>query len=443
MNKEKLAPKLLKFYKPNVIQYLNQTRELFSDQLALDHFQKKRLEKLLNHAYLNTKYYRKIFDEIGLFRGYQIVWEKFSDVPLLTKEKIRKHFHELTSADIKSRKSYRNTSGGSTGEPVIFLQDKEYFERMVADTIWFAEMYGKNLGAKEIKIWGSEKDIFHEKEKWINHLINYFFNRNIFNSFHLNEDLIVKYIHQIRTLKPVMIWSYVDSVYEISRYVLLHKIQVYCPKIIVCTAGTLYPEMRQVIAGAFPDTKILNQYGSREVGILGIGEEKIRIFQQSVFMEIFDKETRKYREGPGNGNIVVTALNNYSMPLIRFDIGDLGESDEVEAANVKSLCRLTGRENAHIYRRDGSKIHGELFTHLFYFLEAVTKFQVIQEDYAKFQINLEINSDQIDDKKIDILRQKINQIMEETCEIEIHIVNELPKLKSGKFQFVMTKVKHG
>ena len=444
MIKPKIAPLLLKLYKPDVLKYLRQNRKLYINRDNVYNYQLFRLQKLLLHAYHNTIYYRKIFDNIGLIRADKINWEKFDRIPLLTKDIIRENREQLLAKDNLQRNTYRNTSGGSTGEPVIFIQDSDYYNRMVADTLYFAEIYGKSPGDLEIKIWGSEKDIFNEKKSIGGRLKNYFFNRIVLNSFKLNNHLIENYIEVINTVRPRMIWTYVDSIFELAKYINRNpNLTVFQPHLIVCTAGTMYPELKEEIKRAFPDSIITNQYGSREVGIIGIGREWIDIFSQSVFLELYNKKAQTYITGSGFGNVIVTSLNNYAMPLIKFDIGDIGESEDIKGTAVRSLSKLNGRENAHIIRCDGSIIHGELFTHLFYFMRGVKKFQLIQEDYQKFTINLEASKSEIDDKKLQTVRDKINYIMAAECDIKFNIIESLPKLKSGKYQFVFSKVKNG
>ncbi len=442
MLREKISPVLLKLYKPDVMKYLQQNRKLYINKENLFYYQWFRLQKLLLHAYNKTEYYHRIFDDIELIRNQKIDWRKFHDIPLLTKEIIRDSYDQLIAKDYKKRNPYENSSGGSTGEPVTFVQDKNYYHRMVADTLFFAELAGKQLGQREIKIWGSEKDIFNERKSIFNRLILYFFNRILLNSFRMNNQLINNYIEVINEVKPRMIWTYVDSIFEIAKYINRQRMRhTFQPNSIVCTAGTMYDELHKEIIEAFPKSKIFNQYGSREVGIIGIGEENISVFQQSIYLELFDKMSGTYVKDSGTGNVIVTALNNYSMPLIKYDIGDIGESSDIDDTNVRSLTKLNGRENAHIIRRDGTIIHGELFTHLFYFHDEIQKFQVIQEDYEQFTINLELSSQNISQEKLDHIRYRINQIMDTECDISIHKLKHLPKLKSGKYLFVFSKVR--
>jgi len=98
----------------------------FAGREQIEELANEKLERLLLHAYNNVPYYRKLLPECGVIKAGKVVLENFSGIPVLTKEIIRAEGKNLYSSDYKSRKPYENTSGGSTGEPVKFIQDKEY-----------------------------------------------------------------------------------------------------------------------------------------------------------------------------------------------------------------------------------------------------------------------------------------------------------------------------
>ena len=77
-------------------------------------FNKYSLENMLMFSKENVEYYKK-------FKGLEL-----RNFPVLTKEIIAKEFNNLQSFDINKRRTFKNSSGGSTGEPVVFLQDMEY-----------------------------------------------------------------------------------------------------------------------------------------------------------------------------------------------------------------------------------------------------------------------------------------------------------------------------
>jgi phenylacetate-CoA ligase len=100
--------------------------ESVKNEEDLERFIEKYLETLLMHAYHHVKYYKKVFEEISIFKNGEIVLSEFNSIPILTKSIIRQYRENLISDDYMKRKWYYNSSGGSTGEPVRFIQDDIY-----------------------------------------------------------------------------------------------------------------------------------------------------------------------------------------------------------------------------------------------------------------------------------------------------------------------------
>ena len=154
--------------------YMKEGDRLFhsSREVLLQH-QDEQYQKLLLYANEHTRYYRRVFDDIALIRNGAIDQNRYGDIPMLTKEIIRREGGALISDEAMKRGAYANTSGGSTGEPIHFVQDKEYFACNFGDKILFGVLNGKLPGDKEIKLWGSERDILEGgigyREKCVQH----------------------------------------------------------------------------------------------------------------------------------------------------------------------------------------------------------------------------------------------------------------------------------
>jgi len=88
--------------------------------------QRKKLHMLIKYANQNIPYYERIIKEHNIEFSEDTIFEDIKKFPVLTKEIIRNHFNELYK--FRDNTYYRNTSGGSTGEAVIFFQDKQYLE---------------------------------------------------------------------------------------------------------------------------------------------------------------------------------------------------------------------------------------------------------------------------------------------------------------------------
>lgn len=116
------------------------------------------------------------------------------------------------------------------------------------------------------------------------------------------------------------------------------------------------------------------------------------------------------REG---GKVIVTNMNNYSMPLIRYEIGD-------RAVKVNDRCscgallpvigKITGVVTDHFLKKDGILIHGMYFTHLFYLKDWIDAFQIIQKDFINIKIRIVLKEKKLESEKSNI-EDKIRQVM--------------------------------
>ena len=86
--------------------------------------------------------------------------------------------------------------------------------------------------------------------------------------------------------------------------------------------------------------KLVDMYSSQEVGYLALqcpDHEHYHVQAENVLVEVLDDDLRPCTPGQV-GRIVVTALHNFAVPLLRYDIGDYAEVGSVSLAGVGCLC---------------------------------------------------------------------------------------------------------
>ena len=358
----------------------------------LEEYQNRQLEKLLQHASQHVPYYRKVLQECGVLKKGNIDLDKFSEIPFLTKSIIREHFEELKSDDLDRRGWFQNTSGGSTGEPVIFIQDKEYTNKSFAKALLAKKMAGKDLCEPEIDLWGSTRDLFRQAEGLRAKLDNFMLNKRLLNSFKMSQEDMREYIRQINTVRPKLVLAYAQSAYELGRFSLEQSLPIERVGAVMTTAGTLYPFMREIISKAF-HAPVFNHYGSREVG--GIATEceahlGLHVHMETQLVEIIDDQGRPCKPGE-EGEIVVTNLINYAMPLIRYRIGDRGiwAKEECTCGRGAPLLKtITGRITDMFLTKSGDKIDGRYFNTLIFFRSWIEKYQFIQEELELVRVKI-------------------------------------------------------
>lgn len=395
-------------------------------------YQKDKLEKLLLYASQNVPYYKRILHEAGVVRKEHVFLENFERIPFLTKDIIQEK-KSLLHSKKKRRKVYENTSGGSTGQPVKFLQDAYYNDWNNANKLYFFnEFFGKEIGETEINLWGSERDIHRNSIGLREKVINLLYNRTFLNDFKTFPRKYNLFVDEINKKKPVSMWVYVESIDALANHIIRKKLTIHSPKFIISTAGTLYPEIRAKVEKVFK-CPLYNQYGSREVGAIAIECQMKNGLHDFFWMNKLEII---------NSQIYITTLNNFSMPLIRYKIGDIAEcvknfECKCGRSNLK-IKTIKGREINHFKTRGKELIHGQYFIHQFYYKKWVRKFQVIQSKLNLIEIYIVGEKNTIE---MDEIENNIKLVMGKNCKINWRFVNDISPSKSGKYLYTICKIK--
>ncbi|MBD3196716.1 MAG: phenylacetate--CoA ligase family protein [Candidatus Lokiarchaeota archaeon] len=407
--------------------------------------QQERLFNLIKYAIKFIPYYRNIAKSRNITISRESIFEDILQFPILTKDIIRENRNDLHS-DLNRYDYIVNTSGGTTGEPIKILQDKTYKARSEASNILFDEFGNYHLGDKLIRLWGDESEIINMSKGVFKDIKNKVLKNTIFqNSFKLSEDLIRKYIVEINREKPKIIIAYVQSIYELAKYIRRKNLHVHSINSIITSAGVLTEKMRNFIEETF-QSQVFNRYGSREVGIIAMSCENSNLLHLNMhqqYVEILDKDNKRLEEGR-KGNIIITNLHNYLMPLIRYKIGDIGALNYSKCKCGRGTIRLEnvyGRVVDVFKNSKGDLIDGEYFTHLFYFREGIKKFQVIQNEIEHIVIKIVPQDDQKINKDFeDDIINKIKIVMGKDCKIGFQYVSDIPPPSSGKFRYTISNV---
>ena len=430
--------------------YLKQIRKYeYLSQEDIRKLTNEKLEKLLIHAYNNVPYYHKILKKCGVVADSKVELKNFCNIPPLTKKIIKTEGENLYSADYKSRKSFINTSGGSTGEPISFIQDKEYRDWNYSNKIYYKTFAGQHIGNKEFRLWGSERDLLEGRDKLSAIIINWLYNRTNLNAFKMTEKDMCRFVDAINRERPKWIEAYVQPMYELARYIKKNNLRIHSPNGVLTLAGTLYPEIKDLIEEVFR-CKTFNRYGTREVGDVACSCEKqegLHLSAWNSYIEILDDKMAPTQPGDV-GKVYVTTLNNYSMPLIRYDIGDTAiaaEKGQCSCGRGAPLIKsITGRHMEVFKTRDGTIVPAEFFIHfvgVVYNEGYIEKFQVLQEDYDYIVIKAVVKDRQKFEECKPNLVDSIKKVMGQDCKIEFKVVDEIQPTESGKYLYTISNVK--
>jgi phenylacetate-CoA ligase len=423
--------------------YLKQLKKSqFWSKEEIEKFQLKKIKILISFAYKNVPYYKKIMNENHLHPSDISNFNDFQRIPILNKNQIRHYHDNLISADADKNNIRKDFTSGSTGEPLIIYKDKNYSEYAMADTYRSYEFSGYKQGDKIVRLWGAPRDA--PKMTFLSQLKQKM-DRNFFiNTFYIGENDMEKIVNKLITFRPDYILGYASSLYFFAKYFEKNNITNIRPKSIISSAETLYDYQRKQISESF-FAPVFNHYGCREVGAIACECDQhngLHILAENQFVEIIDRTGENCDNGK-IGKIVVTNLNNYSFPLIRYEIGDMARKSKIGRCNclrgLPLVDEIIGRTIDNFIFPKGDIIPGEYFIYILLGVKGIKHFQIIQEKIDKLRLKI-VKSDDFNENEISQIIKTIKNDLGEDIEIEVNYITEMDKTPTGKLRVTVSKI---
>jgi phenylacetate-CoA ligase len=405
--------------------------------------QRSRLRELLSFCSLRNRFYRDRFRRAGLRGKLDFCPEGLAQLPPLTKVDLQECFDQMVSEGISRERLIENSSGGSTGDPVNLLQDRNFLTESLSTTFISDRMQGWDFGARRALLWGSPKDcgrLLSAKAR----LSAYLNNENCYDSFNMGVREMRKFHQELSRFQPDNILAYASSIYLFARFLEQAGLKPNYPlRSIISSAETLTDAMRADVEKCF-GVPVYDRYGTREVGTIAseCGHHAgLHLHTLDHYVEVVDFETGQ-RIWDKPGRILITLLTNYAMPLIRYDIGDVGILTEDFCPCGRSaplVKKLLGRSSDFVVSPSGRLIHGEYFTHAFYGHRGIRQFQFVQETATLYLLRIVKNAD-FQPASLEAVKRETELVLGQNAEIRFEFVENIPPAPSGKWRFTISKV---
>jgi phenylacetate-CoA ligase len=416
---------------------------MMKTRTEVEEIQRSRLHELLVFCSVHNPFYRDRFRRAGLCKKADFCTEGLAQIPFLTKVNLQECFDQLVCEGVSRERLIENSSGGSTGDLVNLLQDGTFLEESLATTFISDRMQGWNFGARRALLWGSPKDcgrLSNLKAR----MSAYLNNENCYNSFNMGIHEMRKFHEELTRFQPDNILAYASSIYLFACFLKEAGLQPRYPlRSITSSAETLTGPMRAKVEKCF-GVPVYDRYGAREVGTIATECDHhggLHLNMLDHYVEVIDFETgRRIWDKPGR--ILVTLLTNYAMPLIRYDIGDVGILTEDFCPCGRSalvLKKLLGRSSDFVVSPSGRLIHGEYFTHAFYGHRGIRQFQFVQETATVFVVRIVKNAD-FQPSSVEAVRRETELVLGQNAQIRFEFVENIPSAPSGKWRFTISNI---
>jgi phenylacetate-CoA ligase len=409
----------------------------------IEEIQRSRLLELLSFCSLRNPFYRERFRRVGLRKKLDFCPEGLTQLPPLTKVDLQECFDRLVSEGVSRERLIENSSGGSTGDPVNLLQDRNFLAESLATAFISDSMQGWDFGARRALLWGSPKDCGRLSSTKAR-LSAYLNNENWYDSFNMGVREMQRFHEELTRFQPDNILAYASSIYLFARFQNEARLKPNYPlRSIISSAETLTDAMRTEVQECF-GVPVYDRYGTREVGTIASECDHhagLHLHMLDHYVEVVDFETGQ-RIWDKPGRVLVTLLTNYAMPLIRYDIGDVGILTEDFCPCGRSALlvkKLLGRSSDFVVSPSGRLIHGEYFTHAFYGHRGIRQFQFVQETATLYLVRV-VKSPDFHPPSLEAVKRDMELVLGQNAEIRFEFVENIPAAPSGKWRFTISNI---
>jgi phenylacetate-CoA ligase len=396
----------------------------------LQQLQQNNLSRLLKHAVLNVPYYKSFHtgsDQPTL-----------KDFPVLTKPLIRENIERMLWHPKQKEKLVSEKSSGSSGiQGEVYVSRKEQSVFQATQTLTW-EWTGYQLGASLLQTGITPNRGFVKSVK------DFLFRTHYVSAFKLDEKRVEEVLNQL-TKRKRFFGGYASSLFVFSEVAKRNNINHIQFESAISWGDKMFSHYRESIETQFK-TKVYDTYGTTE-GFMIAGQKDLPYYYlltPHVYLELLDEQGNEVADGE-IGHVVVTRLDAFEMPLIRYYLGDLAvrlpreKYPEKRDLQFPLLEKIIGRDTDIVKTASGKKMIVHFFTGIFEHVPEIKQFRVIQNSLNEMTIEY-IPEKSFNPQILDFLSKKIHDYLQEPFPIIFLQVESIPATSSGKPQMIVSKV---
>ncbi|UCG33057.1 MAG: phenylacetate--CoA ligase family protein [Phycisphaerales bacterium] len=408
----------------------------------LHRLQQAKLRDLLTHANRHCPFYRQRLADAQIVPELARV-EDLIRLPLLTKADIRRYGPLFTWLDAPGG-VHRYTTGGSTGEPLVFFFDRRRQAYDQAARVRSHRWFGADLGDREVYMWGSPLELNRQnraralRDRLTNHLL--------LSAFAMSPTRMDAYLESIQRYDPVSIFGYPSSLALLVSRARATGRTLHLPHLraVFVTGETLMPADRAELEDYF-GVPVANGYGSREGGFIAheCPHGRLHVTDENLIIEIIDSRARPV--APSElGRLVITHLDTYAMPFIRYLTGDLARraADQTLCPCGRGLSTIEsveGRQTDFLVARDGTIRHALSAIYVLRECDRIERYRITQDADLAVHVDV-VCREPLADSLLQHLHDGLAAALGHDLSITINQVENIRPAPSGKLRPVISHV---
>lgn len=403
----------------------------------------KRIQSLLAHAHAQCPFYRERLASIGAEPGDFKSLEDYARWPALRRREIQERLQDLIARDADRASCEIHATSGSTGTPLRFAVDKSRFAAARAMLHRNHRWCGLELGDRHAYLWAA----FNERlsaQSLKYRLGHWMVNQQYHSAWGMGDEEMRRVAEAMRRARVLLLTSFPSTLTTFALFLRRQGLEAPRLRAIISSGETLFEHQRALAEEVF-GCRVFNRYGNMEVGDIAHEcevHDGLHVNAERVHVEI----ERDPSLPDGTGDIVVTDLDNWSMPILRYRTEDLGRWHEAPTdcpcgRPLPRLAEVQGRRYDVIVDRHGKPYNGLVFEDLGSGAEGVAQFQCVQKSVERLVYRVvPLPGHTAEQIRASILARSRLSIGPEIFQIDVEIVDEIAPSKSGKLHQIVSEL---
>lgn len=398
-------------------------------------FQNRKLRRLIRHAYANVAHYRRLFDRARVSPDDVRTVHDLHRVPFTDKNDLRSSpLQDILARGVSLDRLNVRVTSGSSGRPFLVRRSRWEEYTLLMFRLRTQRQFGRKLrdkiayiGASVIP--GENRDTFQVRLRRATGIYGF----HSVDCFQPAGDIC----RDLEALDPEIIGGYAGAVAHVAPFA-KGRYARRSLRFAMCGGEAVTPAKRRAIENGF-GVPLFDVFGCHECNLLAweCPETGLsHVCDDNVIAEVIN-DGRHVEEGE-KGEVILTVLHSYTMPFIRYRLGDVvvkGPHQCPCGRPFSTFREIEGRVREYFLLPDGRRVHP---------LEVVLpvicenapwmdQFQMVQETETQFVLLCVARLDP-SAEDLQTIHDMIVAGLGPGAEFRIELTDYIPFEPSGKFK---------
>ncbi|HEY9099983.1 MAG TPA: phenylacetate--CoA ligase family protein [Thiobacillus sp.] len=423
---------------------LERSQWLSTDALRDD--QTRRLNTLLLRAFEHSPWHATRLNEAGLsdaVRSGTVSLTDLQKLPTMDKHDARTHAEQLVWRGVPGG-AFQYTTGGSSGEPLIFYFGRSRQAADAAGRLRARRWWGLNPGDREVYLWGAPVEL--TRTDWVKTVRDRLVNQLLLNAFEMSPARMDDYLNAIQAWNPKAIYGYASSLALLAAHAESIGVQPKLPalRVVNATGEPLFPHQRELIERVL-GVPVAVEYGARDAGLMALQSPDGTLLQmdETHLIEVLDEAGNPVEEGEA----VITSLVSEAQAFIRYRTGDVirrsGKADP-GGRGLSVLDSVVGRQTDFVVAADGRIMHALAVIYVLRAIPGVGQFKLIQHTVDQMEVQLVPDANWNSAARLAVI-QGLQKRLGQNLTVDLKLKETIAPEASGKHRYVVSHVplQHG